>query len=528
MSATNDFDAIILGGGLAGLTLALQLKRHFADMRILVLERNAHPLPEAAHKVGESTVEIGAHYLAETLGLAEHIDRAHLRKFGLRYFFSHGREHIEQAVELGVTRHLPLPSYQLDRGILENFLGQEARRRGIDFRDGCKVRHCAVGENGASHQVEFSDGESSHTVDCRWLLDTSGRSALLKRQLGLARDNEHAAHAAWFRLDGHIKIDDFVDDPTWRQQCSPPDRWLSTNHLMGPGYWVWLIPLGSGATSIGIVADSSMHSLDEMRDFDSALKWLMRNQPALAQRIEPLSGKVLDFRFLRKYSHSATQVFSADRWALSGEAGVFLDPFYSPGTDFIAIANHYITALIGIDRKGQPIDPWVRIFQDLYLSFYANTMSLYQDQYPLFGNARVMAQKITWDYSYYWGILCVLVFQNRLTDIALLGDVQAQLQQANALNTRMQNLFSRWHEACADDAGARPGLADQGALDWFVEINRQMTDLTDDAGVRQRIADHLQLLHGLADAISAQASESDSSLAHEPSGAPQPELLDIG
>ena len=72
-------DAIILGGGLAGLTLSIQLRQRFPDLDVLVLERRPHPLPEAAHKVGESTVEIGAHYFAETLGLREHMDNAHIR-----------------------------------------------------------------------------------------------------------------------------------------------------------------------------------------------------------------------------------------------------------------------------------------------------------------------------------------------------------------------------------------------------------------------------------------------------------------
>ena len=62
-------DVVITGGGLAGLTLALQLKQSFADLDVLVLERRVHPVPIAAHKVGESTVEIGANYLARVLGL---------------------------------------------------------------------------------------------------------------------------------------------------------------------------------------------------------------------------------------------------------------------------------------------------------------------------------------------------------------------------------------------------------------------------------------------------------------------------
>ena len=52
---------VILGGGLAGLSLALQLRQRFADQEIVVLERRNHPVPHATHKVGESTVEIGAH-----------------------------------------------------------------------------------------------------------------------------------------------------------------------------------------------------------------------------------------------------------------------------------------------------------------------------------------------------------------------------------------------------------------------------------------------------------------------------------
>ncbi len=130
--------AVILGGGLAGLSLAMQLKGEYPDMDIVLLERQARPLPEAAHKVGESTVEIAAHYFADTLGLRDHLESSHIRKFGFRFFFSEGKDDLADVTELGVSAVLPTPSYQIDRGILENYLGDEARRSGIDFRDGVK------------------------------------------------------------------------------------------------------------------------------------------------------------------------------------------------------------------------------------------------------------------------------------------------------------------------------------------------------------------------------------------------------
>lgn len=510
-------EAVILGGGLAGLCLALQLRGEFPDMDILVLERNRHPLPAAAHKVGESTVEIGAHYFDHTLGLREHLDTAHIRKFGLRYFFSEGRNDIQNTTELGVSKILPVPSYQLDRGIFENFLGEEARRRGIEFRDGATVKGFTLGEHGAEHTVRFIDDAGEHTVNARWLLDASGRAGLLRRRLDLTLDNGHHANAVWFRMDTRLDIGSWSDDAEWSARCTPPERWRSTNHLMGAGYWAWLIPLGSGAHSVGIVCDAAMHPLDGMRDFERALQWLHDKQPAMGRAIAAERDTLLDFRFLRNYSHSSKQLFSADRWALTGEAGTFLDPFYSPGSDFIAISNTYIVALIGHDRAGHNIAPYAHFYEKLYFSFYENTLALFRDQYQIFGNAEVLSAKVIWDYAYYWGVLCQLVFQHRLTDLALLGEMRPELEQAQALNIRMQQLFRHWHEAGGGQT--RREMLDQCELAWFVDLNATLYDTLDDAGIRSRLRENVQLLERLAITLEHRADPAAASKPHVDAGA---------
>src|SRR5436305_1285743 len=88
MSELPAFDVVVIGGGLAGLTVARQLRQCRPATRILVADRQPQPVAEAAFKVGESTGELGAHYLTDVLGLKEHVQVHHLTKLGLRMFFS--------------------------------------------------------------------------------------------------------------------------------------------------------------------------------------------------------------------------------------------------------------------------------------------------------------------------------------------------------------------------------------------------------------------------------------------------------
>ena len=69
-SGQDECDVVILGGGLAGLTLGLQLRHKRPATSIVILEKREGPAPEAAFKVGESAVELSAHYFANVVGAA--------------------------------------------------------------------------------------------------------------------------------------------------------------------------------------------------------------------------------------------------------------------------------------------------------------------------------------------------------------------------------------------------------------------------------------------------------------------------
>jgi hypothetical protein len=389
------------------------------------------------------------------------------------------------------------------------------------------VRAIALGGGNDPHEVRCERDCETRTLRTRWLVDASGRAGLLKRQLDLAGPNEHAICAAWFRLDAKLDLDAW-GGAEWRARCEPPERWRSTNHLCGPGYWVWMIPLAGGAHSVGIVADPAVHPIEGMNTFERALEWLHAHQPALARAVEREHDKLLDFAYLRRVSYGCKQVFSADRWALTGEAGVFLDPFYSPGSDFIAMGNRYIVELIARDVARQSLAAHAEIFQGLYFSFYRNMLGLYQGQYPLFGNARVMPVKVTWDYTYYWGVLCALGIGGALTDLSLLSELRPQLDAAQRLNHTMQAFFREWHAA---SDGANPAVfLDQQELDWFAQLNAALHDHLDGAQARARLRDNIELLHALAGSIadlaSAECAALDVSVLRDAAGSrPRPRLF---
>ncbi len=453
------------------MTLAMQLNRANPGLAISVLERSQLPPPPAAHKVGESTVEIGGRYLSHTLGLKSLLEETQLRKFGLRFFFGSGTQtDLARADELGASDYFDTAGYQLDRGIFEADLARLLVQRGVDIRAGCHVRSATVSKDGGVHTVRVRSDGRDDTLRCRWLIDASSRFGLLKRSLNLARPSSHRVCAAWFRLDCEIAVDNWSSEPAWGARCNGLPRRLSTNHLLGSGYWAWIIPLPNRRTSIGLVADPVEHPLDSFNTFEKFMSWSREHQPLLAMHIQDNESSVMDFHYLTDLALNSKSVLSADRWALTGEAGVFADPFYSPGMDYIGIGNTFICDLVTRECADQDRRLHATAYENIYRSFFISTMSLYQQQYIGFGDTRLMVLKSTWDYAYYWSVLAWMFFREVLTDIPFMKACEPELHRVFLLNSEMQAQF-RKRAAERRNSPGRGRFIDQKAIPLLNDLN---------------------------------------------------------
>jgi flavin-dependent dehydrogenase len=499
------FDVVVCGAGLAGLCLARQLRLELPELSVALIDTHLPPLPEAGWKVGESTVEFGAHYLAEYLQLTEYFGRAHLVKLGLRFFFpSNGS--MSERPELGLSNYGSVLAYQIDRGILENDLRDMARKDGTVLLEGCQVRSLDIAADGERHGVRVTDLSSSadEQLRCRWVVDASGRRQLIQRQLKLRRPHVgHACSAAWFRLSGRRDVDHLVsgENTEWHGRVRKGLRYYSTNHLCGRGYWVWLIPLSSNTTSIGIVARGDIHPFQEFNTYEKSLAWLRDHEPELASYLG--ESEAIDFRAMKDYSYTSERTFSPHRWACVGEAAVFSDPFYSPGTDLIAIGNTMTCDLIRRDLAGEHDAARIERYSDELIALNDRLTKAIQHGYAYLGDEMVGLGRGIWAQSNAWAHLCPQIFNRTFIDDEKRAAMRPKGLTLFSLGEAARAMFDEWLALRSRLGGNLTfGFFDYLNIAWLAELrltNLRKADSVD--ALRALYQSNTELLEGLLQAL---------------------------
>jgi len=396
-----DYDVAILGGGLAANLLARQLVRHVPGLRVAMFERS----PETSFKVGEATVELFSNYLLRKLGLSTYLYENQLPKNGLRFFFDRPTRDaaLEAMSEMG-TQSLPYhPSFQIDRARLEADLRRMNSAAGVELHI-ATVRDLELSSGGAPHRFRAESAAGARSVSARWVVDATGRTSLVAKARDLRRPTkEHAIAAAWARYTSVVDIDD-LGGPTFRARARYTARRLSTIHFAYPGYWIWFIPLNRGVVSVGVVIDKTCPSFDPAILRPAGFAAFLRAHRAVDGLLR--GAERHDFLAYGQLAYSTTGVLdAADRWACTGEAAAFTDPFYSPGSDFIALANDFVTDLIARDRDGDRDLAERGTLYDDYLRYrYRANLLLYKDQYQVLGSMPLMRLKWEFDIQCYYDL----------------------------------------------------------------------------------------------------------------------------
>jgi 2-polyprenyl-6-methoxyphenol hydroxylase-like FAD-dependent oxidoreductase len=412
------YDVVILGAGIAGLTLARQLLLN-SDKSVLLLEKRAQ-IPPERQKVGESNVQVQGYYLSKILDLEEHLLREHLMKYNLRFYWkTKGRENkcYEDISQCYIRNFSNIACYQLDRNKIEGELLRVNRQTPrFTFTSGISNLDVALSTSSAPHSLSFDLGEQQVKFQTKWVVDTTGRSKFLARRLGLTKSNPIRHGSLFFWVDGRLNIEKLTElSPTQRllhknrKMLGHLPVWLATNHFCGEGYWFWVIPL-RGKTSFGLVYDREKLPEDTFTSPEKVVEWVSREFPLFAPYLS--RETIIDHGMIRDFSYDCRQTISPERWALAGEAGRFTDPLYSPGGDLISIYNTLIAdAILTEDSKTLAVKG--RLYEILMWALYEAYVPGYEIGYEVLGDQECFAMKYAWELTVYFAFY-VFPFINQL------------------------------------------------------------------------------------------------------------------
>jgi hypothetical protein len=245
-------------------------------------------------------------------------------------------------------------------------------------------------------------------VSARWVVDASGVAAVLARQEGWLKPNtEHPTTAVWARWTG-VKDWDGAElakkFPEWSQECFGI-RATATNHLVGPGWWAWIIPLKGGDVSVGVVFDQRIMSWPEGGSLGQRLKDFLLKHPVGREIMCDAQIRENDVHWRKNLPYVST-TFAGDGFAIVGDAGAFIDPFYSPGMDWVSFTSWSSAQLILAQQRGEDVTPLVAKHNATFARSYVRWFkAIYKDKYEYIGDFDLMRIAFQMDLGlYYLGV----------------------------------------------------------------------------------------------------------------------------
>jgi flavin-dependent dehydrogenase len=319
---TAKYDAIVIGGGPSGSTVATRLVQR--GRRVLLLEKERFP----RFHIGESLLPCSMP-LFEQLGVMPAL-RGHgfLPKYAAEFVTADASLRRRYAFADGLIPGAP-SAFEVDRAEFDHVLLKNAAAQGVEVREAATVTRFAIDHEGAEVQVRDESGTETR-LSAQMLIDATGQASFMAGKLAMREMDLGLKNFAVFsHFEGAER----------KQGIEEGDITV----VLVPGGWWWVIPLAGGRTSVGQVGPASM--LRGRRPDEAYFHEQIAATPYLAKRLATAT-RVAPVRTISDYSYVSKKL-AGDRFVLVGDAGAFIDPVFSTGV--------YL-GMVGAFRAAEAVD----------------------------------------------------------------------------------------------------------------------------------------------------------------------------
>jgi len=321
-------DVAVIGGGPGGSTAAILLARR--GYKVIALEKAHHP----RFHIGESLLPMNLPVF-ERLGVLDKVRALGVFKPGADFEADNERGYNTYAFARAIGQSPP-HAYQVWRQDFDQMLYQHARESGADAREGHEVTQVEQrGPRESWLDVKTDDGRS-YRIQARYVVDASGRDALLSAKRKLRRKNDQHQSAAIF---GHFR---------GAERRTGEDAGNISIYSFEHG-WMWMIPLPDGVMSVGAVCRPDYLKQRKGRTLEFLFDTL-KLSPALWARLQHAELIDDEVRVTGNYSYDS-RCMGGPGWILVGDAFAFLDPVFSSGV--------YL-AMSGAEQAAEVVDRALR------------------------------------------------------------------------------------------------------------------------------------------------------------------------
>jgi len=406
-----EYDVVIMGAGYAGVCQARHLLLKIPNIRVAIIDpRSEHP-SKVDHRPGESTLEAASVFLFSELGLHDYLLEEHTHKAGLNWHWPKDvdkTESLDDYYNIWVNRQLTIPSFHLNRLKFDHDLLEMNKEMGAHFYNGRVV------------DVELTPGDELNTVKvklhddyiqlkAKHLIDAAGRKFIIGRKTdNLLLDPEE--------LPFHIKpcsgwvlvknVDRTIFDKSVYATESLASRYYATNHWLGKGHWLWMIPLNTETKelSVGIIHHPDVIPSELVNTKEKFYAFVKANHNLLYQLLQ--SGEHVEFNYWPRIAHTSKKMFSRDNWYVIGDAASNFDALYSTGTTMSCIGIESVTEIIRAKLANEnDAEKKREAYNNFNLTFARFVNLAVSSQEKQVGNASIMSWRLYGNYMAWFNTL---------------------------------------------------------------------------------------------------------------------------